>query len=253
MRSIRSQKAEPPKAPESDQSAANLGRRLELGHIQTKRSYPAHKPPPPKSKVRPKHGGEPYSQEEVFKVVATRVSEIHQSSLYYVDSKVVVIYDAYPKAKIHLLVIPRRLIHTLKQVTREDLELLKHMSKVAREIANHLRNDKERIQLRVGYHAIPSTAQLHLHIISDDFQGPCLRTNKQYNSFASAFFLDPDMISRMVAQNGKVTICPGIESLLTEEMRCIHCEKFMKTIPDLRLHLTRCPGRGEAFAAISLC
>lgn len=87
----------------------------------------------------------------------------------------------------------------LKQAAREDLELLKRMLQAAREIANYLRNDKERIRLRVERHAIPSAPQLRLHAISDGFQGPCPRASKQCNSLASAFFLDAGMASRMAA------------------------------------------------------
>lgn len=208
-------------------------------------TYPEYKPPPPKSKIRPKDDGEPYFWKNALNVVATRHEEIDESSIYYVDSKVVVIYDAYPKSKIHLLVIPRYRIESLRSVTKKDLDVLRHMNKVGREIAEKLSDTEKKIRVRIGYHAIPSMPQLHLHVISDDFQGECLRTKKHYNSFTTAFFLEPDVVVSMVDQKGKMEIRPGMDDLLKQNMHCIHCGKGLKNLPVLLKHLLICPERGS--------
>ena len=43
--------------------------------------------------------------------------------------------------------------------------------------------------IRLGYHAIPSIQPLHLHIISSDFDSPCITTWKHIVSFKSMFFV----------------------------------------------------------------
>lgn len=42
---------------------------------------------------------------------------------------------------------------------------------------------------KIGYHAIPSLHPLHIHIISQDFDAPALKTKKHYLSFTTRFFL----------------------------------------------------------------
>ncbi|XP_042638222.1 aprataxin [Orycteropus afer afer] len=73
----------------------------------------------------------------------------------YKDEQVVVIKDKYPKARHHWLVLPWASISSLKAVTREHLELLKHMHAVGEEVIADCAGSS-RIRFRLGYHAIPS-------------------------------------------------------------------------------------------------
>ena len=41
---------------------------------------------------------------------------------------------------------------------------------------------------------IPSMAQVHMHVISQDFISPCLKTKKHWNSFNTPYFIDADKI-----------------------------------------------------------
>jgi diadenosine tetraphosphate (Ap4A) HIT family hydrolase len=41
-------------------------------------------------------------------------------------------------------------------------------------------------QYRIGLHATPSLSQLHVHVITQDFDSPCLKKKLHWNSFASA-------------------------------------------------------------------
>lgn len=43
---------------------------------------------------------------------------------------------------------------------------------------------------RIGYHAQPSLDQLHLHVISKDFDSEFLKTKKHFNSFTTDFFIE---------------------------------------------------------------
>uniref|UniRef100_A0A8C0MPJ5 Aprataxin n=3 Tax=Canis lupus familiaris TaxID=9615 RepID=A0A8C0MPJ5_CANLF len=107
----------------------------------------------------------------------------------YKDEQVVVIKDKYPKARYHWLVLPWASVSSLKAVTGEHLELLKHMHTVGEKmIADFAGSSK--LRFRLGYHAIPSMSHVHLHVISQDFDSPCLKNKKHWNSFNTEYFLE---------------------------------------------------------------
>lgn len=60
--------------------------------------------------------------------------------------------------------------------------------------------------MRVGFHAVPSMAQLHLHLISGDFLGTGLKNKKHYNSFTTPFFLGIDEVISMLSQDGGIKV-----------------------------------------------
>ncbi|XP_078226681.1 aprataxin isoform X5 [Callithrix jacchus] len=107
----------------------------------------------------------------------------------YKDEQVVVIKDKYPKARYHWLVLPWTSISSLKAVTREHLELLKHMHTVGEKVIVDIAGSSK-LRFRLGYHAIPSMSHVHLHVISQDFDSPCLKNKKHWNSFNTEYFLE---------------------------------------------------------------
>jgi aprataxin len=48
-----------------------------------------------------------------------------KSEVYYYDNEFVIINDKYPKAKKHLLVMPRRYIDNIGELKKQEIELLK--------------------------------------------------------------------------------------------------------------------------------
>ncbi|XP_030050197.1 aprataxin isoform X2 [Microcaecilia unicolor] len=107
----------------------------------------------------------------------------------YQDERVVVIKDKYPKAQFHWLVLPWEAVSSLKAIKKEHLELLQHMHKIGEKmIQDGLASDS--VTFRLGYHAIPSMSHVHLHVISQDFDSPCLRNKKHWNSFTTEYFLE---------------------------------------------------------------
>ncbi|EMP37550.1 Aprataxin [Chelonia mydas] len=73
----------------------------------------------------------------------------------YKDERVVIIKDKYPKARYHWLILPWDSISSLKSVTKEHLELLEHMHAVGEKLIQQCL-DKDSLEFRLGYHAIPS-------------------------------------------------------------------------------------------------
>ncbi|KAM9367277.1 aprataxin [Phaethornis superciliosus] len=156
----------------------------------------------------------------------------------YKDEKTVVIKDKYPKARYHWLVLPWDPISSLKSVTKDHLELLEHMHSVGQRMIEQCPS-RESLEFRLGYHAIPSMSQLHLHVISQDFDSPSLKTKKHWNSFTTDYFLNSQDVIEMVRSNGRVMVKDHVSELLKLPLRCHHCKQQLSTIPQLKEHLKK--------------
>lgn len=170
------------------------------------------------------------------------------------DDLMTVIKDKYPKAEFHYLVIPKENIPSLKKVTYSHLSLLKHMEHIAKDLTI----DTQDRNFKIGYHAEPSMFRLHLHVISDDMNSPCLKTKKHWNSYNTDFFLDSKsnnlitylsfnyIIARYVAgiisqleetKNLGLPSSTRCKELLQTPLKCNKCSFIPKHIPALKKHL----------------
>ncbi|XP_015416066.1 PREDICTED: aprataxin isoform X3 [Myotis davidii] len=156
----------------------------------------------------------------------------------YKDEQVVVIKDKYPKARHHWLVLPWASISSLKAVTREHLELLKHMHAVGEKVIADAAGPSK-LRFRLGYHAIPSMSHVHLHVISQDFDSPCLKNKKHWNSFNTEYFLESQAVIKMIQEAGRVTVRDGMPELLKLPLRCHECQQLLPSIPQLKEHLRK--------------
>uniref|UniRef100_A0ABI7XAE7 Aprataxin n=1 Tax=Felis catus TaxID=9685 RepID=A0ABI7XAE7_FELCA len=156
----------------------------------------------------------------------------------YKDEQVVVIKDKYPKARHHWLVLPWASISSLKAVTREHLELLKHMHTVGEKMITDFAGSSK-LRFRLGYHAIPSMSHVHLHVISQDFDSPCLKNKKHWNSFNTEYFIESQAVIEMVQTAGRVSVRDGMPELLKLPLRCHECQQLLPSIPQLKEHLRR--------------
>ncbi|XP_012943520.1 aprataxin [Aplysia californica] len=151
------------------------------------------------------------------------------------DEDLVTIKDKYPKAKFHFLILPRRKIPNLKSLTREDLDLLEKMHQKGEKIANRA---NEELQFRFGYHAVPSMSHLHMHVISQDFNSPCLKTKKHWNSFVTDYFVDSKAVIKSIQKHGQWNVNKEeMDQLLKQDLKCHICKKMFRTIPELKAHI----------------
>ncbi|KAF8767872.1 aprataxin-like [Argiope bruennichi] len=155
------------------------------------------------------------------------------------DDLVVIIKDKYPKAQHHYLILPKRNIPSLKAVNKSDLSLLKHMHEKAEELCTK-NNDKHKFQ--IGYHAVPSMSHLHLHVISQDFDSPCLKTKTHWNSFTSEYFISSKKLIKQLESTGQIKLMDSNEAkeLLKQSLRCHICKKELPTMPKLKEHIKAC-------------
>ena len=152
------------------------------------------------------------------------------------DELCVVIRDKYPKAKYHYLVLPKERIKSASDLNGTHVPLLKHIHKAAR----HLVSEKHPgVRFRLGYHAVPSMAQLHLHAISLDFDSDCLKTKKHWNSFNTDYFVEADLLLKELEENSRVATIGGEKgkALLASPLVCKPCSYTAKSMPDLKKHL----------------
>ncbi|XP_004065926.1 aprataxin isoform X1 [Oryzias latipes] len=154
----------------------------------------------------------------------------------YKDDTVVVIKDKYPKARYHWLVLPWQSIPSLKALKAEHCDLLKHMQKVAERMIKQC-PESSSLSFRTGYHAIPSMSHIHLHVISQDFDSPCLKNKKHWNSFTTDYFIDSENVIQMLEKDGSVSVKDGTSELLKLPLQCHVCHKECPTIPALKEHL----------------
>jgi len=165
--------------------------------------------------------------------------------IFLETSQWMVIYDGYPKAKIHLLLLPKPsflAVSGVAELRREAHgERLARLHVEARRIAAKLQQDLPGLRLRLGYHSMPSLQPLHLHIISQDFDSPSLKTKKHWNSFTTPFFLDATQVETALQEQGRVVVDRvNAEALLKQALRCHGCGAEQKNMPTLKQHLTRC-------------
>ncbi|XP_018313963.1 aprataxin isoform X1 [Mycetomoellerius zeteki] len=151
------------------------------------------------------------------------------------DDKIVVIKDKYPKAQFHYLVLPKEDILNIWRVKKEHQDLLTYMHDVACDLIK----DETDYEFFMGYHAMPSMQRLHLHVISTDFNSPCLKTKYHWNSFTTPFFLHSQDVCRQLRIDGEIKKIPQqlCTDYLNTKLKCHKCSTQPKNMPDLKRHL----------------
>ncbi|KAH9035381.1 HIT-like domain-containing protein [Lactarius pseudohatsudake] len=186
-------------------------------------------------------------------------------TVYFSHTKhTLTIFDAYPKALFHFLVLPRL---SADESDLADLRTLlrRHASgpgagetlRVLADEAARLRGVvEEEMRARygfawdvwVGFHAVPSMEHLHLHVISSDLTAPALKTKRHYNSFSprTGFFVPLaevrtwfDDAAAAAPQLAKVRrLAPEeYEPRLKYALECFRCDQPAKNMPALKKHL----------------
>ncbi|EIW85063.1 HIT-like protein [Coniophora puteana RWD-64-598 SS2] len=181
--------------------------------------------------------------------------------LDYTDSYLT-IFDAYPKATFHLLVLPRPKDGSLTLSELSGLRSLlscqkKDAKKILDELAAQAEKTKELVReemvqrygyswdIWVGFHAVPSMEHIHLHVISSDLCSPKLKNKKHYNSFHPklGFFLHLEEVLSWFEEEPKYfatkkRLKPSeYEPLLKESLVCWRCDRILPNMPTLKNHL----------------
>ena len=89
------------------------------------------------------------------------------STIVYEDDQMIAFEDINPQAPTHILVLPRKHIASLNEITPEDAPLVGHMHLVAAKIARQrgIAESGYRTVLNNGRGAGQSVFHLHLHLL----------------------------------------------------------------------------------------
>lgn len=90
-----------------------------------------------------------------------------ESDILYEQDNLIVIKDINPRAKIHLLIIPKKEIQTLNDLQEEDNLILIEMFKVAKKLASDLWiSDWYKLFFNV-WKEYQDVMHIHMHLLSD--------------------------------------------------------------------------------------
>src|ERR1044071_9916342 len=88
------------------------------------------------------------------------------AKIAYEDERYICIHDISPQAPAHVLVIPKKVIPTLNDVTPADAELVGGMFLVAQRVMREMGHADYRAAFTCGAGAQQTVFHLHLHVLA---------------------------------------------------------------------------------------
>ena len=94
-------------------------------------------------------------------------NNILPANIIYQDEEIISFDDIHPKAPIHKLIIPRKHIATLNDLSKEDESLISRMIFIAKKLASDLNIDQNgyRIAINCNKDGGQEVYHLHLHLL----------------------------------------------------------------------------------------
>ncbi|MBO1924678.1 MULTISPECIES: histidine triad nucleotide-binding protein [Thiomicrorhabdus] len=89
------------------------------------------------------------------------------ADIVYEDDKCIVIHDINPKARVHLLIIPKKPIDTLFDLKPEDRDLMGHMMLLLPQLANAQGLDGFKTQINTGASGGQEVFHIHIHLMGN--------------------------------------------------------------------------------------
>jgi histidine triad (HIT) family protein len=89
------------------------------------------------------------------------------SDVVYQDDTVMAFKDIHPRAPIHILIIPKKHITSLVDMTKEDLPVVAHMLEVANTVAKQQgAGDSFKLIINTGSSSGQVVMHLHMHLLA---------------------------------------------------------------------------------------
>jgi len=92
------------------------------------------------------------------------------SEMVFESKKVVVFKDINPKADIHLLIVPKKHITSVKEVEKEDKELMGELILTAKQMAEERGLSGYKLVINVGKEGGQMIDHIHLHLLSSNIK-----------------------------------------------------------------------------------
>jgi histidine triad (HIT) family protein len=96
------------------------------------------------------------------KIIARQIP----ANIEFEDDRCIVLHDIAPRAPVHLLVIPKKVIPTLNDLTTDDAALIGGMFLVAGRVMKELGHCDYRTVFNCGAGAQQTVFHLHLHVLA---------------------------------------------------------------------------------------
>ena len=92
------------------------------------------------------------------------------SDIIYEDEQIFAIHDINPVAKVHILIIPKKKIPTMNELTESDTNLIGSMFLCAKELAKQFKIDESgyRLLFNTNADAMQTVFHIHLHLIGGE-------------------------------------------------------------------------------------
>ncbi|AJC50541.1 histidine triad nucleotide-binding protein [Coxiella endosymbiont of Amblyomma americanum] len=102
-----------------------------------------------------------------MKCIFCRISKGKLGKLIYEDDQVVAFHDITPQSPVHILIIPRRHIATINDISYTDRQLLGQMIMTASQLAkdNDIANFGYRLVLNCNRGGGQAIYHIHLHLL----------------------------------------------------------------------------------------
>lgn len=205
----------------------------------------------------------------LYQYVGEQVRE-NDVDIIFSNDMATLLLDAYPKAAVHLLLLPKESFLSVRQVRDfqpNQIEKIRQFHSLAREVAASIEQGDQsfdlipskwhvklrtmyrwRQPLKCGYHVIPSLYPLHLHIISSDFISPTLKNKGHWNKFTTEYFIEISEVETKLStlQNERCTLNEALPNdefydlVLKKPLTCHHCGEIFSNIPKLKWHIEDC-------------
>jgi len=96
--------------------------------------------------------------------------------IVYQDERVIAFRDIRPRAPVHILIVPKKVIPTANDIADEDEALIGHLYTVARDLAKQEGIAKEgyRLIINCNEHGGQEVYHLHVHLVGGKPLGPML-------------------------------------------------------------------------------
>jgi len=93
-----------------------------------------------------------------------------ESDIIYEDEQIFAIHDINPVAKVHILIIPKKKILTINDMSEEDINLIGSMFICAKNLAKKYQIDQSgyRLLFNTNEDAMQTVFHIHLHLIGGE-------------------------------------------------------------------------------------
>lgn len=90
-----------------------------------------------------------------------------ESDIIYEDNQIFAIHDINPVAKVHILIIPKKKIATINDLSKNDIDLIGSMFLCAKDLAKKfgINQSGYRLLFNTNDDAMQTVFHIHLHLI----------------------------------------------------------------------------------------